>query len=186
LLKNIILQANASSLLLLLPLLICCMLPLITRLFQKPIPSGLTGTETDVWFTSYGINEAFETVKNHVFSWKSEEERKATSSSRFSFLKSKHPSERFIISESIPPRLIKFSDPIEGNVTFEFTETEPGGTAIRVNYYPTLRDRIQKMRANFPLKIPFAAGLPCPACGKPVFPDFKVCPFCGEKLKWNI
>jgi endogenous inhibitor of DNA gyrase (YacG/DUF329 family) len=27
--------------------------------------------------------------------------------------------------------------------------------------------------------------LPCPACGKPVSPDFKVCPFCGEKIKWN-
>ena len=180
-LKNIIFQADGSSLLLILPLLICCMLPLITRMFQKPAPSSLASTETDVWFTSYGINEAFEAVKNHVFSWRNDVEVKP--SSRFSLFKNKTPPERFTTSESIPPRLIKFSDPIEGNVTFEFTETEPGGTAIRVSYYPILRDKIQKMRASFPLKIPFAAGLPCPACGKPVFPDFKVCPFCGEKIK---
>ncbi len=180
-LKNIIFQANGSSLLLILPLLICCMLPLITRMFQKPASPNLSSLETDVWFTSYGIDEAFEAVKNHVFSWRGEKEVKP--SSRFSLFKNKTPPERFVTSESIPPRLIKFSDPIEGDVTFEFTETESGGTAIRVSYYPILRDRIQKMRANFPIKIPFAAGLPCPACGKPVLPDLKVCPFCGEKIK---
>jgi hypothetical protein len=179
--ENIIFQANGSSLLLLLPLLICCMLPLLTRLFQRPTPSSLASTETDVWFTSYKIDEAFEAVKNHVFSWRNQEEAKP--SSKFSIFKNKAPPERFVTSESIPPRLIKFSDHIEGNVTFEFTETEPGGTAIRVNYYPSLKDKIQRMRASFPLKIPFAVGLPCSACGKPVLPDFKVCPFCGEKLK---
>ncbi|MBS7658798.1 MAG: zinc ribbon domain-containing protein [Candidatus Bathyarchaeia archaeon] len=177
--KDVIFQTG-SGLLLLLPLLLCCMLPLITRLFQKPVSSSLVNMETDVWFTSYAINEAFEAVKNHVLLWRNEEVK---SSSRFSLFKNKPQSERFVTSESIPPRLIKFFDPIEGSVTFEFTETEPGGTVIKVSYHPILKDKIQKMRANFPLKIPFAAGLPCSACGKPILPDFKVCPFCGEKTK---
>ena len=90
---------------------------------------------------------------------------------------------RFVLTESIPPRLLKYSDVAQGNISFEFTETEVGGTTILVNYYPILKDKVQRMKAHYPLKIPFTAGTPCTACGKPVLPDFKGCPYCGQKLK---
>lgn len=181
--NNIALQLEDP--LILLPMLICCMIPFIMRMFKKQGPSSAAATEMDTWFTSYGIKEAFEKVKNHVSKWKSRSKSEPTRQSQFSLFGGARapPSERFVALDSVSPRLLKFSDPVEGNVAFEFTETEAGGTAIRVNYHPRLKDRLQKMRASFPLKIPLAAGTPCTACGKPVLPDFKVCPFCGQKTK---
>jgi hypothetical protein len=182
-LNDIALQAEGSSLLLMVPLLICCMLPMIMRMFKRRPQSGMITTESDTWFTSYKITEAFEKVKDYVLKWKKEKKPEQPSKSVFSLFKPGVPSERFVTSESVPPRLLKFSDPIEGNFSFEFTETEAGGTAVRINYLPPLKNRVQKMRSNFPLKIPLAAGTPCTACGKPVLPDFKMCPFCGQKNK---
>jgi len=181
--NNMALQLEETSYLLLLPLLVCCMLPMIMRMFRKPSPSTGAITEVDTWFTSYGINEAFDMVKGHISSWRSQKESEPASKSKFSLFGSKPPPERFVASESIPPRLLKFSDPVEGDLTFEFTETEAGGTAIRVNYYPHLKDRVQKMRASFPLKVPFVAGTPCATCGKTVLPEFNICPFCGQRIK---
>ncbi len=181
--ENIALQADGSSFLFLLPLLVCCMVPFIMRMFQRQAPSSVAPTEMDTWFSSYEIKEAFEKVNDHVTKWRSQSKREPTSQSQFSFFGRKPPPERFAASGSVSPRLLKFSDPLEGNVAFEFTETEAGGTAIRVNYNPRLKDRLQKMRASFPLKIPMAAGTPCEACGKPVLPDFKACPFCGQKIR---
>lgn len=171
-----------SSLLLLLPLLLCCMIPLLTRMYQKPSQAAAP-IEIDTWFTSYRIDEAFEAIKNYVSGWRKQAAGEVNEGRGFPLFKPKPPPERFVTSESAPPRLIKFSDPIEGSLTFELTETELGGTAIRVNYHPNLRGRVQKMRAAFPLKIPFAAGSPCSGCGRPLLPDFKLCPYCGQKTK---
>lgn len=177
------LQADGSSLLMILPLLICCLLPILMRSFQKPSQQSAVRTEEDVWFTSLGINKAFEKVETQVSRWKDEKPSMPKSRTKFSLFGGKPPPKRFTISESIAPRLLKINDPIEGSVSFEFTETEVGGTAIRISYYPLLQDRIQKMRTSFPLKIPFAAGTPCEACGKPILPEFNICPYCSHKIK---
>jgi uncharacterized OB-fold protein len=40
-----------------------------------------------------------------------------------------------------------------------------------------------KLKADLPLRIPATpVGHRCPACGKPVLPEFNVCPYCGEKI----
>jgi rRNA maturation endonuclease Nob1 len=41
----------------------------------------------------------------------------------------------------------------------------------------TLRKEIKKIEE----KIQFPNL--CPACGKPLMPEFKICPYCGENIK---
>jgi len=176
------LQAPTSSLqmlLLLIPLLLCCMMPMLMRRGQ---PSGApaSSVESDVWFTSYKEDEAFDLVRVEVEKWR-QQSLETAKPPRFSLRKP--PKERFTVIQSLSPRLYRLSDSLEGEVTFEFTPTEVGGTSIRVNYQPPARPRVQTFRANLPIKLPYAAGKPCSACGKPVLPDFVTCPYCGQKLK---
>ncbi len=179
---DFVLQAEGLSSLYLLPILIiCCLLPYLMRSFQKPDPTKALASSADIWFTPYRIDKSYDMVKKQVSKWRIQEKSKQPTESKISLFRSKTPSFRFVLSEDTPTRLIKYSDPVEGNLSFEFTETESGGSSIRVNYHPNMKDRIQKMRASFPLKIPFTAGTPCSACGKPVLPDFKICPYCGQK-----
>lgn len=42
-----------------------------------------------------------------------------------------------------------------------------------------LKKEIKKFEENLNLKYPNV----CPACGKPILPQFKVCPYCGENIK---
>jgi len=116
-----------------------------------------------------------------VDKWRQQSLAAAEKPSRFSLRKP--PKERFTVTQSLPPRLYRLSDPLEGEVTFEFTDTEAGGTSIRINYQPPARGRVQTFRAAVPVKLPYAAGKPCSACGRPVLPDFVACPYCGQKLK---
>jgi hypothetical protein len=173
-------QSNLQMLLLLIPLILCCMMPMLMRRGQgAAAPSGSAG-ESDVWFTSYKPDEAYELVKKEVENWR-QQSVQTTKPARFSLRKI--PKERFSVSQSLPPRLYRLSDPLEGEVAFEFTEMEVGGTAVRVNFQPPARARVQTFRASLPIKLPFAAGTPCSACGRPVLPDFVTCPYCGQKLK---
>jgi hypothetical protein len=146
---------------------------------QGSAASGTTA-ESDVWFTSYKPDEAFELVKKEIDNWR-QQSLETYKPPRFSL--SKAPKERFTVTQSLPPRLYRVSDPIEGETAFEFTETEIGGTAVRVNFNASSRSRVQTFRAALPIKTPYAAGIPCNACGRPVLPDFVVCPYCGQKLK---
>jgi hypothetical protein len=166
-------------LLLLIPLLLCCMMPMLMRRGQGSA-APTSGGESDVWFTSNKPDDAFELVRKEVDNWRQQSlETKPTT--RFSLRKP--PKERFTVTQSLPPRLYRVSDPLEGEIAFEFTETEVGGTSVRVNFQPPARGRVQTFRASLPIKLPFAAGKPCSACGRPVLPDFVTCPYCGQKLK---
>jgi len=156
------------------------MMPMLMRRGQGPGAAATTTGESDVWFTAYKSDEAFELVKKEVENWR-QQSIETTKPPRFSLRKT--PRERFAVTQSLPPRLYRLSDPREGEVAFEFTETEVGGTSIRVNFSPPARARVQTFRASLPIKLPFAAGTPCSACGRPVLPDFVTCPYCGQKLK---
>jgi hypothetical protein len=171
--------SNWTMLLMIIPLLLCCMMPMLMRRGQGTAGPSTPG-ESDVWFTTYKSDEAFELVKKEVDNWR-QQSLESMKPSRFSLRKI--PKERFTVTQSLPPRLYRLSDPLEGEVAFEFTETEIGGTSIRVNFQSPARARVQTFRASLPIKQPFAAGKPCTACGKPVLPDFVACPYCGQKLK---
>jgi hypothetical protein len=171
---------NLQMLLLIIPLLLCCMMPMLMKRGQRGAAGPTTSGESDVWFTSYKPDEAFELVKKEVENWRTQS-IETTKPSRFSLRKV--PKERFTVTQSLPPRLYRLSDPLEGETSFEFTETEERGTSIRVNYQLPARARVQMFRASLPIKQPFVAGKPCTGCGKPVLPDFVTCPYCGQKLK---
>ncbi len=172
-------QNPMMMLLLIIPLLICCLMPMLMRRGQGSAGPTTSG-ESDVWFTTYKPDEAFELVKKEVDNWR-QQSLETTKPPRFSLRKA--PKERFTVVQSLPPRLYRLSDPIEGETTFEFTETEVGGTSIRANFQLPARARVQTFRASLPIKLPFAEGKPCSACGRPVLPDFVTCPYCGQKLK---
>jgi len=90
--------------------------------------------------------------------------------------------ERFIVKETNPPRLYKIVD-ISGSIFFELTEVEGGGTVVKATYPSSVKSRMARFKARLPLKIPAAPiGDRCPSCGKPVLPEFILCPYCGEKL----
>lgn len=173
--------SNLQMLLLIIPLLLCCLMPMLMRRGQGRVASTGAADESDVWFTSYKPDEAFELVKKEVENWRQQSLETMKPPPRFSLRKP--PKERFTVTQSLPPRLYRLSDPLEGEIAFEFTETEVGGTSVRVNFQSPARGRVQTFRASLPIKLPFAAGKPCSACGRPVLPDFVTCPHCGQKLK---
>ena len=102
--------SSLQMLLLIIPLLICCMLPMLMRRGQGGAAStGATG-ESDVWFTSYKPDEAFEIVKKEVENWRQQAVETMKPPPRFSLRKP--PKERFIVTQSLPPRLYRLSDPL--------------------------------------------------------------------------
>ncbi|MCS7116093.1 MAG: hypothetical protein RMJ31_06470 [Nitrososphaerota archaeon] len=172
--SNLILQAGLESLLLLLPLLICCMLMPMLR--QRAESRALTGyLEMDAWFTPQNISESFELIKKLTKEWKSEVKQTGMNIFR------KQPSQdvSFITVEEIEPRLLKMNSKSEGGVVFELTEVEGGGTFIRTTYSPQARSRIQSLKARLPLKVYTMKS--CAKCGRMLLSDFIHCPYCGEK-----
>lgn len=145
-------------------------------------------TESESWYTTQGIETTYESVESETSEWRKEAEERAkeqsesfTSKLRGVFGGGKEE-ERFIIKESIPPRLYRLDDST-GPIYFEFTEVEGGGTVVKATYNSSIKSRMAKFKAGLPLKIPAAPiGNRCPACGKSVLPEFNLCPYCGEKL----
>ncbi len=160
-------------------LLICCLLPF---LFRGPgqRPTEIT-READSWITPQQIEEVFNNIVREVENWKKEilPERKTV----FPFGKKEEKrEERFIVSQSIPPRLLRVTDTREGEIVFELMEIEGDGTSVKVSFSPPAKQRVQTFKAQFPAKI-LTGWQSCPSCGKPILPDFVVCPYCGQRLK---
>lgn len=169
-------QDTTGGLDLLLPLLLCCMLPMMFRQPQSSRPSF----ETDSWFVTYDIQEAYDAIIKETDEWrKKAEERK--SKSRFSFLSRRKPM-IFIVDEAVAPRLYRVRDNRAGEISFELTEVGDGGTSIKATYDLRAKSLIQNFKAKLPVKIPASGSKTCPSCGKEIMPDFKTCPYCGEKL----
>ncbi len=173
--SNLILQAGFESLLLLLPLLICCMLMPMLR--QRADSRALTGYfEMDVWFTPQSISNTFELIKGFTKEWEREEVKQSYVGI---FKRESNKGAKFEVVEEMSPRLLKMNSRVEGGVVFELTEVEGGGTFIRTTYSPQARSRIQSLKARLPLKIHFLKA--CAKCGRMLLSDFVHCPYCGEK-----
>jgi len=166
--------------------IICCVIaiPLISRGGGRQ-PSQAPTRESDLWFTTQNIDEAYETINKEVDSWrvKAEEEDAKPKSfiSRLTRRGKKGP--RFVVKESIAPRLITIRDPVVGTIDFELIEVEEGGATVKASYGSAAKNRIVYFKARSPLKIPrVPIGNNCTSCGKAVLREFILCPYCGQKL----
>jgi rRNA maturation endonuclease Nob1 len=65
------------------------------------------------------------------------------------------------------------------NVRTEVKEIHPLNESVEKmkTELNTLRKEVKKLeeKVNFPNL--------CPTCGKPLLPEFKICPYCGENVK---
>jgi hypothetical protein len=172
-------------LMLLLPILVCflCM----GQSQGGSAPQG-ENTETESWYTPQGIDEAYTAILTEAAEWrrKAEEEASSTSESITSKLRGilggGRGDVRFMVKEEIAPRLYRMADR-SGPIYFELTDVDDGGTVVKATYDSSIKARITRFKAEQPLKIPaIPVGRRCQTCGKPVLPEFSVCPYCGEKL----
>lgn len=169
---------------LLLPLL-CCMMSMGQR-GGGPSPSQ-RGSESESWFTSLDIESAYKMIDEEASRWrekyKVEREDGGSIIDRLKgILGGGEPKPRFLVDEEDPPKLLVLSDQ-SGPIYFELTEVEGGGTVVKSTYDLAVKRRIARLKTDLPVKIPATPiGLRCPACGKPVMPEFDLCPYCGERL----
>ncbi|MCX6654448.1 MAG: zinc ribbon domain-containing protein [Candidatus Bathyarchaeota archaeon] len=144
-------------------------------------------TVYESWYTPQDNETTYKTIEAIVTEWRKEAEEKSEASkgalsSLRGILSGGKPEARFVVKETIPPRLYRMSDPT-GPIYFELTEVEGGGSVVKATFSSDVRSKMAKFKASLPLKIPAAPiGNRCPACGKPVLPEFNLCPYCGEKI----
>jgi hypothetical protein len=130
---------------------------------------------TDVWFTPYTLQEAYDAIVKKTREW---EIQGAQPSTRSFFLGGK-ASPKFEVLESIPPRLYKVRVGGQGEATFELTEVKGGGASVKTTYSSGVAALMRNFKANFPIQVP-AVGKPCSSCGKPIMTDYQLCPYCGK------
>jgi hypothetical protein len=164
--------------------LLCCLITMTQR-EEKP---QQTNKETDTFFTALPIADAYTTIQDKVSIMRKEANESSTgqvgigpSLKRLIGMKAA-PVERFKEKENQPPRLYTLDDST-GSIFFEFTEVEEGGTVVKATYSPLLKERMCRLKAGLPLKIPATPiGLKCPSCGKSMLHEFNLCPYCGTDL----
>jgi hypothetical protein len=163
--------------------LLCCMLA-----SQQRERAPTRDSVTENWYTVQDIGEAYAAIEARAAEWREEAlTAKPTSESLMSKVSNalgggRKDADRFVEREATPPRLYRMTDRM-GPIYFELTEVEGGGTVVKATYSPAIKVRMAKLKADLPLRIPATpVGHRCPACGKPVLPEFNVCPYCGEKM----
>lgn len=166
---------------LLIPLL-CCMMSMSRRGEKTPEPKK----ETEVFYTTQDIATSFDKVEKEADRWRGEaEEEKEPEGIIFrarKLLGGGSPPERFAEREKNPPHLYNLRDP-KGPIDFEFTEAEGGSTVVKVTYGPSFTEKVAKLKAGMPVKVPAnPIGPRCPACGKPSPQEFNQCSYCGTEL----
>ena len=149
-------------------------------LFRGQGGSSQQTTESDSWYVTYEIQEAYDAIVNETDDWRDRAAVKS-SKSRLSFLTRRTP-QNFIIDHAVSPRLYRLKDDQVGTVSFELIEVEDGGTAIKATYQGNARSLVQNFKAKMPVKILGSNVRVCPSCGKDMRPDFKTCPYCGATL----
>jgi len=145
--------------------------------------------EVESWYTAQDIGTAYKAIEAKTAEWRKEaEESKEAPRGIGERLRGAlgggrgAPEERFVVKEAVEPKLYRLDDR-SGPIFFELTEVEGGGTVVKATYGSTIKTRMAKFKTELPLKIPATPiGNRCPSCGKPVLPEFVVCPYCGEKL----
>ena len=177
-------QGNGFDILWLILPILCCVL-MMTQSRSEP-KAEAPRTEAESWYTTQNIEETYKSIEDETAEWrKKAQERGERSGSFLSRLRggTPKPEERFVVQETIPPRLLRLTDAIAGPVYFELTEVEGGGTVVKATYGSSIKRQVAEFKAKSPLKIPAAPiGNRCPSCGKAVLPEFILCPYCGEKL----
>ncbi len=170
----------------LLPILVCVMCMGQSQGGDRAPQRG--NTETDSWYTPQGIEEAYAAIVAETAEWRKKEAEEASASSesivsRLSgALGGRGRQPRFEVREEMAPRLYRMADR-SGPIYFELTEIDEGGTVVKATYDSSIKARITRFKAEQPLKIPATpVSKRCQTCGKPVLPEFSVCPYCGEKL----
>ncbi|MFB0558072.1 MAG: zinc ribbon domain-containing protein, partial [Candidatus Bathyarchaeia archaeon] len=143
---------------------------------------------TESWYTVKDMEATFSEIEEETTEWRRQaEERRQERSESFTsklrgVLGGGRDEERYVVKETVPPRLFRMDDST-GPIYFELTEVEGGGTVVKATYNQMVKSQMAKFKAKLPLKIPATPiGKHCPSCGKPVLPDFSLCPYCGEKL----
>ena len=164
----------------LLPLLLCCMLPMMMR-GQGGGGSAQQTTESDSWYVTYGMQEAYDAIVKETDDWRDKMAVKR-GKSRLSFLTRRTP-QNFVVDQDVSPRLYRLKDDQAGDLSFELTEVEEGGTTIKATYQGNARSLVQNFKAKMPVKIIGSNTKVCPSCGKDMRPDFKTCPYCGATLE---
>ncbi|RLI35124.1 hypothetical protein DRO66_07755 [Candidatus Bathyarchaeota archaeon] len=149
-------------------------------LFGGQRDSSQQNTESDSWYVTYGIQEAYDAIVNETDDWRERASVKS-SKSRLSFLTRRTP-QNFILDQAISPRLYRLKDDQLGTVSFELIEIEDGGTSIKATYQGKARSLIQNFKAKMPIKILGSNVRVCPSCGKDMQSDFKTCPYCSATL----
>jgi hypothetical protein len=169
---------------LLLPLL-CCMLMTGQRGEERRPTEGQL---TEHWYTTQNIEEIYSAIEKELTDWKERAEEKAAATpesfiDRLRNTLSRQKSKVGVtIKESIPPRLFSMEDN-SGPIYFELTEVEGGGTVVQTTFNNLIKNQMARFKTTLPLKIPATpVGKHCPACGKPILPEFNLCPYCGEEL----
>jgi hypothetical protein len=139
----------------------------------------------ETWYVTHDVERAYGAIKAEVEKWRIAEREEPVSDSLIDRLRGSSGSkgaERFMVHEEVPPRLYRVSDKT-GQLIFELTEVENGGTVIAAMYHYNIKTRIARFKAKLPLKIPaVSGGIRCPSCGQPAFKEFVVCPYCGDML----
>ena len=142
--------------------------------------SQQTTIESDSWYVTYGIQEAYDAIVKETDDWRDKTAIKR-SKSRLSFLSSRTP-QNFVVDQDVSPRLYRLKDDQVGTVSFELIEVEDGGTSIKATYQGKAKSLVQNFKAKMPVKIFGSNVRVCPSCGKDMRPDFKNCPYCGANL----
>lgn len=155
-------MSATDTLTLILPLALCCIA--IPMLFNRQPGQSSSNSEADAWFVESGIQETYDAIVKESDGWQDEAESKP---SRFSLLPRRKG--LFVVNKAVPPRLYRVKDEGRGEISFELTEVENGGTSVKATYDPRARVLIQNFKAKMPIKIP----------GSPLNP--KTCPPVGSR-----
>lgn len=165
---------------LLLPLMLCCMMPMMFRGGQSGGQQEGEKEESDTWYVTTNAQETYDTIVKETDAWRESATAKRKPS-RFSFLTRKKPI-IFVVDDAVPMRLYRLKDDRAGEISFELTEAVDGGTLVKTTYNLPSRKIIQNFKAELPTQALSTAQSSCPSCGKEVKPDFTTCPYCGEQL----
>ena len=165
---------------LLLPLMLCCMMPMMFRGGQSGGQQQGSQEESDTWYVNTNPQETYDFIVKETDEWREGATAKRKRG-RFSFLSRTKPM-IFTVDDAVPMRLYRIRDDQAGEITFELTESVDGGTLIKTTYNLPARKIIQNLKADLPVRALSTSQSSCPSCGKEIQPDFASCPYCGEKL----
>jgi hypothetical protein len=167
------LQIDPSSLIIFIPVLLCLVLSVLQRGGGRR-PSG--PLDIEVSFVKENIEETYQKIIGLTEEWKKEEPVKPTGVPIFGG--TRRPT-GFRIVEEVDPRLLKMESRVEGQVSFELTEVQGGGTSLKTMFSPQARSRVQMLKTQLPLTV---TGLKtCQSCSKMLLTEFSHCPYCGQK-----